>query len=134
MILTLTGVVLMALGAICLYVAKDDYTKDWTFCMGFLGMIFGGILLFGCVIVIISTHVQQFYRIQQSDMQRETIELQLEKAMDSNDTLAQNKAIDKAYKWNARVFGIKTYSKNLIVNWFYDQEWVDSLEYIEVEE
>ena len=37
MILTLTGVVLLALGAICLYLANDDYTKDWMFCMGFGG-------------------------------------------------------------------------------------------------
>ena len=134
MILTLLGVALLAVGAIGLYIAKNDYTKDWAFYTGFLGTMFGGILLFGCVLVIMLAHVRQDYRIQETDLQRENIELQLKNAMDSNDTLAQNKAIDKASEWNIRVFKAKTYSENLWVNWFYDKEYVDGLEYIEVEE
>lgn len=134
MILTLLGVALLTVGVIGLYIAKEDYSKDWAFYTGFLGTMFGGILLFGCVLVIILTHAQQHYRIQESDLQRETIELQLKNAMDSSDTLAQNKAIDKASRWNIRVFKTKTLSENLWVNWFYDKEWADSLKYIEVED
>ena len=42
--------------------------------------------------------------------------------------------IQRVYEWNKKVYNAKYWSSNPLTNWFWNKKYVDSLEYIELED
>lgn len=132
MIVTLTGVAMILLGAFLMAIwSKEDDGEEW-FVVGFTIEFLGLLWFLICMILAIIANAYTDKHIKESDMRRESIELQFENAMSNNNTVAQNKAIKAVYEWNEYVFTRKRRVEEPWINWLCDKEWTESLEYIDI--
>ena len=123
MVITLLCIFVTIAGAILHYKFEDSYKYYDLDVGGLVCMLLGGLATFIVVVVIIIGH-----------MQRESIIKQIECVNSKYEDITRSKVIEKAYDWNKNVYSAKYWGKHSFTNWFWSQEYVDSLEYIDLED
>lgn len=128
MIITLGYVVLLLIGIFILY---DPYRRGWMktdlSSLGIALVIVSATATLVCPVVIGKAHSNVNKKIYEAKIERELIVSQ----MKGKET--EWCVIEKAVEWNDDVSAKKSLGNSLFTNWFFSKEYVDSLEYIEVE-
>ena len=97
-----------------------------------LSGVFGGVAIFICLLLILSSHFDVDYDIHNAQLERDSIIKQLEYIDAEYENVSKVEIIQKVYEWNQKVYSEKRGSENLWINWFYSKKYADSLEYIEL--
>lgn len=134
MVITLLCILVIIAGAILHYKFKDSLKYDCLDMGGLTCMLLGGIATFIVVVVIIIGHTGVDTSIYKAHMQRESIIKQIECVNSEYEDITRSKVIEKAYNWNKIVYSAKYWSKSPFTNWFWSKKYVDSLEYIDLED
>ena len=132
MILTLLSVGMLVVGVV-MYASNECVTHD-LYAYSIVLMILGTTASFICMIAISCTHFRANQDIYKAQMEYETLLRQLEVSKNSTNTLTYVTATENIIQWNVWVADEKYYQNNVFTSWFYSKKYVDSLEYIEVEE
>lgn len=83
--------------------------------------------------IIISQHCTVNKDIYEYNLERESIVKQVECISSDYEDVSKATVIANVYDWNKEVYNTKYWAKNLWTSWFYSQKFVDSLEYIELD-
>ena len=134
MVITLLCIFVIIVGAILHYKFKYSWKYDSLDIGGCVCMLLGGIATFIVVVVIIIGHTGVEVDIHRAHAERESIIKQIECVNSEYEDITRQKVIEKAYDWNKNVYSAKYWGKNPFTNWFWSQEYVDSLEYIDLED
>ena len=134
MVITLLCIFVMIAGAILHYKFDDSYKYYDLDAGGLACMLLGGLATFIAVVVIIIGHTGVDTSIYKAHMQRESIIKQIECVNSEYEDITRSKVIEKTYNWNKIVYSAKYWGKSPFTNWFWSQEYVDSLEYIDLED
>ena len=97
-------------------------------------ILLGSIAIFACVVSIIYSHTCIDKKIYTKQLLRESIIKQLEMINNDYEDISQSTVIGKVYEYNKIVYDTKYWAANPWTNWFYDNEYVQSLEFIEMED
>lgn len=134
MVITLLCIFVMIVGAILHYKFKDSWKYDSLDIGGCVCMLLGGIATCIAVIAIIIGHTGVEVDIHRAHAERESIIKQIECVNSEYEDITRQKVIEKAYNWNKNVYSAKYWGASPFTNWFWSQEYVDSLEYIDLED
>lgn len=134
MVITLLCIFVMIVGAILQYKFKDSFKYESLDMGGCVCMLLGGIATCIVVVFIIIGHTGVDASIYEAHTQRESIIKQIECVNSEYEDITRSKVIEKAYNWNKIVYSAKYWGKSPFTNWFWSQEYVDSLEYIDLED
>ena len=134
MVITLLCILVIIAGAILHYKFKDNLKYDDLDTGGLICMLLGGMATFIVVVVIIIGHIGVDASIYKAHMQHESIIKQIECVNSEYEDITRSKVIEKVYDWNENVYSAKYWGKSPFTNWFWSQEYVDSLEYINLED
>lgn len=134
MVITLLCIFVTIAGAILHYKFKNSFKYDGLDMGGLVCMLLGGITTFIAVVVIIIGHTRVDTSIYKARTQRESIIKQIECVNSEYEDITKLKVIEKVYDWNKNVYTAKYWGKSPFTNWFWSQEYVDSLEYINLGE
>ena len=134
MVITLLCILVIIAGAILHYKFEDSFKYDSLDMGGLACMLLGGIATFIVVVVIIIGHTGVDASIYKAHMQRESIIKQIECVNSEYEDITRSKVIENAYNQNKNVYTAKYWGKSPFTNWFWSQEYVDSLEYINLGE
>ena len=126
-------IVLVVIGVL-MAIIGDGKGKDLLIIGGVLQAIFAGIALIILVSVIISAHVFDSKKIADNKMEYEALCKRVEIINSNYEDVSKSDIIKDVAKWNKKVYSEKYWSKNIWTNWFYDQDVVDELEYIDLPE
>lgn len=134
MIITLISIIMLIVGIVCLklyihhLIASDN--------IGFIACVLsviGGIILFFVLTAIIGSHINIDKQIQEAQMERESIEKQLECISSNYEDVSRMSVIERVYEWDKEVYSQKYRLNSPWTSWFYSKKYVDSLEYIDME-
>lgn len=133
MILTFIAIGLIILGVILL-VIDINYYENFIYIPGVLGLLVGlfAMLIIGSIAIV--NHCAVDEQIYESEMNRESILKQIEVVNSNYEDVSKTEVILRVYDWNQDVHNTKYWANNKWTNWLYSQKYVDSLEYIELEE
>ena len=136
MIITLIAISLLII-AIAGFLILDktyfsDIVDDIICFITALSGVFGGVAIFICLLLILSSHFDVDYDIHNAQLERDSIIKQLEYIDAEYENVSKVEIIQKVYEWNQKVYSEKRGSENLWINWFYSKKYADSLEYIEL--
>lgn len=138
MIITLIGIGLIVLGIICLVISAKrllSYDASVSFdAGGAISLIVGLVISIIAVLVIILTHSCIDNNIYTSKLTYESLIDRIEYIDSDYEDVSKSEVIKDVYEWNKSVHSAKYWSSNPWTNWFWSQKYVDSLEYIELEE
>lgn len=134
MVITLLCIFVTIAGAILHYTFEDSWKYNSLDVGGFVCMLLGGIATCIAVVTIIIGHAWVDVDILKAHVERESIIKQIECSNSEYEDITKQKVIEKAYNWNKDVYSAKYWGKSLFTNWFWSQEYVDSLEYIDLED
>lgn len=134
MVITLLCIFVTIAGAILHYKFEDSYKYYDLDAGGLACMLLGGFATFIVVVVIIIGHTGVDTSIYKAHTQRESIIKQIECVNSEYEDITRSKVIEMVYDWNKNVYSAKYWGKSPFTNWFWSQEYVDSLEYIELED
>ena len=138
MILTLIGIGLIVLGIICLFVStKRLLSCDMSFLLeatSAISLVIGICITIILGIIIILTHSCIDNDIYTSKLTYESLIDRIEYIDSDYEDVSKSEVIKDIYEWNKSVHSAKYWSSNPWTNWFWSQKYVDSLEYIELEE
>ena len=137
MIITLIAISLIIIAIAGFLILDKTYFSDIVddivcFIISLSG-VFGGITIFICLLLILSSHFDVDYDIHKAQLERDSIIKQLEYIDAEYENVSKVEIIQKVYEWNQKVYSEKRGSENLWINWFYSKKYADSLEYIELE-
>ena len=137
MIITLIAMTLIIIAIVGFLISNKmnfSYIVDEIVCSIIaLSGVFGGITIFICLLLILSSHFDVDYDIHNAQLERDSIIKQLEYIDAEYENVSKVEIIQKVYEWNQSVYKEKRSSENLWINWFYSKKYADSLEYIELE-
>lgn len=102
--------------------------------LAFLIMMFGVISFVCCVPRIFVVNLNTEQKIYKNSLERESIVKQLESINSNYEDVSKIDVIARVYEYNKDVYNNKYWASNIWTNWFYDQKFVSSLEYIEMED
>ena len=136
MIITLIGIGLLFLAIICFVCCEKcllSYYVDE--CIGYIGIILciAGIsttLISGTIIGCANIGVD----IYNAKLEYDAIAKQVECINSDYEDVSKAAVIQRVYEWNKKVYNAKYWSNNPLTNWFWNKKYVDSLEYIELED
>lgn len=134
MVITLLCIFVTIAGTILHYKFKDSWKYDSLDIVGCVGMLLGGIATCIAVVAIIIGHAGVDVGIHKAHTERESIIKQIEYSNSEYEDITKQKVIAKAYNWNKNVYSAKYWCKSPFTNWFWSQEYVNSLEYIDLED
>lgn len=129
MIITLITIVVFVLGVIGLIFLYDDFIS---FLSG-IAVCLAGIAMLIEIAIIVDAHCAVNKNIYEYNLERESIVKQVECISSDYEDVSKATVIAKVYDWNKEVYNMKYWVKNPWTSWFYSQKFVDSLEYIELE-
>jgi hypothetical protein len=133
MIITLITIVVFVLGIFGYILYERDIIpweyKGYILCTVFIAAIIIAIELS----IIISQHCTVNKDIYEYNLERESIVKQVECISSDYEDVSKATVIANVYDWNKEVYNTKYWAKNLWTSWFYSQKFVDSLEYIELD-
>ena len=134
MIITLISIIVLIVGIVCLrlYIHHSISSDNIGFIACVLSVI-GGIILFFVLIAIIFSHINIDKKIQEAQMERESIERQIECISNNYEDVSKASVIERVYEWNKKVYSQRYWLNNPWTSWFYSKKYVDSLEYIEMD-
>ena len=125
-VLVVTGVLMVIIGN------KKD--KDLLIIGGVFQTILAGMALIIFVSMIISAHVFDSKKIADNKMEYEALCKRVEIINSDYEDVSKSDIIKDVAKWNKKVYSEKYWGKNIWTSWFYDQDVVDELEYIDLPE
>ena len=139
MIITLIGIILIVLGIICFIISDNNHslsykTESFISIICILSSFIGGFITLTALIYIISAHCTVNKDIYDASMERASIIKQIEYINTDYEDISKVTVIQNVYGWNKKVHDAQYWSKNPWTNWFYSEDYVDSLYYIETEE
>lgn len=137
MIITLIGIGLVVLGIICLFISERSLSYDMSFSLyacGAISFVIGLIITIVTVIVIFLNHTCVNNDIYTSKLTYESLIDRIEYIDSDYEDVSKSEVIKDVYEWNKSVHSAKYWSSNPWTNWFWSQKYVDSLEYIELED
>ena len=139
MIITLIGIILIVLGIVCFIIYNNNYslsykTEDSILGISIFSSLIGGIVTLVALVYIISAHCTVNKDIYDASMERASIIKQIEYINTDYEDVSKVTVIQNVYGWNKKVHDAQYWSKNPWTNWFYSEDYVDSLYYIETEE
>lgn len=139
MIITLIGIGLLVLGIICFIIYNNNYslsykTEDFISIICIFSSFIGGFITLTALIFIISAHCTVNKDIYDASMERACIIKQIESVNTDYEDVSKVTVIQNVYGWNKEVRDAQYWSKNPWTSWFYSEDYVDSLYYIETEE
>lgn len=138
MIITLITIVVFVLGIVgeILY-KRDIIPKKYKESIEFISLVMA---CFGCVLIlseisgIIYSQLTADKSIYEYNLERESIVKQVECISSDYEDVSKATVIANVYDWNKEVHSTKYWAKNPWTSWFWSQKFVDSLEYIELED
>lgn len=134
MVITLLCILVTIVGTILHYKFKNSWKYDSLDINGYVCMLLGGIATCIAVVAIIIGHTGVNVDIHKANAERESIIKQIECVNSEYENITRQKVIEKAYNWNKYIYSAKYWGKSPFTNWFWSQEYVDSLEYIDLED
>lgn len=138
MILTLIGIGLIVLGIIFYYIySKVALSFNISFLLeatSAISLVIGICITIILGIIIILTHSCIDNDIYTSKLTYESLIDRIEYIDSDYEDVSKSEVIKDIYEWNKSVHSAKYWSSNPWTNWFWSQKYVDSLEYIELEE
>lgn len=139
MIITLITIVVFVLGVIgCILYERDIFPrkcKEYIVLLSLLAVIMAGMAILLIEIPgIIYRHCTVNKDIYEYNLEREFIVKQVECISSDYEDVSKTTVIANVYDWNKEVHNAKYWAKNPWTSWFWSQKFVDSLEYIELED
>lgn len=137
MILTLIFLALVVLGVIGIIIWENDLIENWEVNekLGITGAfvsIFSGIALIICILIIISSHCTANVDIQKNRIYYEGLNKRIEVINSDYEDVSKSDVISDVTEWNKDVYSAKYWNKSPWTSWFWDDDFVNSLEYIEL--
>lgn len=111
------------------YSRRDDITAVLS-----IFIIVFGIISIVCILTAFFICLGTDKQIYENELKRESIVKQLEAVNSNYEDVSKVDVIEQVYDYNADVHNEKYWASNIWTNWFYNQEVVDALEYIEMED
>jgi len=135
MIITLITIVVFVLGVIgCILYERDIIKcKDYIELLSLLAVFIAGIAILIELPAIICHHCTVNKDIYEYNLERESIVKQVECISSDYEDVSKATVIANVYDWNKEVYNMKYWARSQWTSWFYSQKFVDSLEYIELE-
>lgn len=140
MIIILITIVLFVLGVVgrVYYKEKIEYiVRKYDFFIDSTTLIILVVCSIAIIIempAIIAAQCTANKDIYEYNLQRESIVKQVECISSNYEDVSKATVIENVYDWNKEVYNTKYWAKNPWTSWFYSQKFVDSLEYIELED
>ena len=138
MIITLITIVVFVLGVIgCILYDRDIVPrkcKEYIAALSLCAVILAGIAILIEIPGIICLHFTANKDIYEYNLERESIVKQVECISSDYEDVSKATVIANVYDWNKEVYNAKYWAKNPWTSWFWSQKFVDSLEYIELED
>ena len=113
----------------------NDY--DLSSLVGGIGAVlaaFGAFVSVVMLAVILVSHVTSDNDIQTKRIEYDGLTKRLEIVNSEFEDVSKSDVIKDITEWNKYVYSAKHWSESKWTNWFWDKEYVDSLEYIEMED
>lgn len=129
MIITLITIVVFVLGVIGYILSKREYIE----LLSLLAAIMSGIAILIELPLIICQHCTVNKDIYEYNLELESIVKQVECISSDYEDVSKATVIANVYDWNKEVYNMKYWAESPWTSWFYSQKFVDSLEYIELE-
>lgn len=137
MIITLITIVVFVLGIIgCMLYKRDIIPWKYKEYIELLSLCAGGIALIAILIelpIIIGSQCTANKYVYEYRLERESIVKQIECISSDYEDVSKATVIANVYNWNKEVHNTKYWAKNPWTSWFYSYKFVNSLEYIELE-
>ena len=138
MIITLITIVILILGVIgCILYDRDIVPrkcKEYIAILSLCAVFMAGIAILIEIPGIICRHYAANKDIYEYSLKRESIVKQVECISSDYEDVSKATIIANVYDWNKEVYNAKYWAKNPWTSWFWSQKFVDSLEYIELED
>ena len=138
MIITLITIVAFVLGVIGYILSDRDIVprkrKEFIILLSLCAVVMAGIAILIEIPGIIRTHCMINKDIYEYSLKRESIVKQVECISSDYEDVSKATVIANVYDWNKEVYNAKYWAKNPWTSWFWSQKFVDSLEYIELED
>ena len=138
MIITLITIVAFVLGVIGYILSDRDIVprkrKEFIILLSLCAVVMAGIAILIEIPGIIRTHCMINKDIYEYSLKRESIVKQVECISSDYEDVSKATVIANVYDWNKEVYNSKYWAKNPWTSWFWSQKFVDSLEYIELED
>ena len=138
MIITLIGIGSLFLAIICFVCCKkclfSYYVDDFIGVIGIILCIVGinATLISGTIIGCANIGIDR--DIYTDKLEYDAIAKQVECINSDYEDVSKAAVIQRVYEWNKKVYNAKYWSNNPLTNWFWNKKYVDSLEYIELED
>lgn len=135
MIITLITIVVFVLGIFgyILYELIPWEYKEYIKLLSLCTVSIATIIIATELSIIICQHCTVNKNIYEYNLERESIVKQVECISSDYEDVSKATVIANVYDWNKEVYNTKYWAKNLWTSWFYSQKFVDSLEYIELD-
>lgn len=133
MLWTIIMIILVVIGVL-MAIIGDEKGKDLLIIGGVFQTILAGMALIIFVSMIISAHVFDSKKIADNKMEYEALCKRVEIINSNYEDVSKSDIIKDVAKWNKKVYSEKYWGKNIWTSWFYDQDVVDELEYIDLPE
>lgn len=134
MIITLISIIMLIVGIVCLRLCdRNLLLPDGIYLVGCVSSVIGGIIVLFVLTAIICSHINIDKKIQETQMERESIERQIECISNNYENVSKASVIERVYEWNKKIYSQRYWLNNPWTSWFYSKKYVDSLEYIEME-
>ena len=130
--ITILGIILLILDIGCVI---NDYNLSSL--VGGIGAVlaaFGAFVSVVMLAVILVSHVTSDNDIQTKRIEYDGVTKRLEIVDSEFEDVSKSDVIKDITEWNKYVYSAKHWSESKWTNWFWDKEYVDSLEYIEMED
>lgn len=138
MIITLITIVVFVLGVIGCILYEQDIVprkcKEYIALLSLCAVSMAGIAILIEIPGIICRHCTVNKDIYEYSLKRESIVKQVECISSDYEDVSKATVITNVYDWNKEVYNAKYWAKNPWTSWFWSQKFVDSLEYIELED
>lgn len=137
MIITLITIAVFVLGVISyILYERDIISMECEECielLSFCAMFIGVFAILIEIPFIVCQHCTVNKKIYEYNLERESIVKQVECISSDYEDVSKATVIANVYDWNKEVYNAKYWAKNPWTSWFWSQKFVDSLEYIELE-
>ena len=133
MLWTMIMIVLVVTGVLMAIIGNKKH-KDLLTMIGVFQAAPSSVILIILISMIISAHVFDSKKIADNKMEYEALCKRIEIINSDYEDVSKSDIIKDVAKWNKKVYSEKYWGKNIWTNWFYDQDVVDELEYIDLPE
>ena len=139
MIWTLIFVGITILGIVLFLLDIGNVINDYDLsslvgCIGFVLSVFGALISIIMLAIIFIAHVTSGHDIQTKRIEYDGLTKRLEIVNSEFEDVSKSDVIKDITEWNKDIYSAKYWSESKWTNWFWDKEYVDSLDYIEMED